>query len=91
MKRNITARNVRLILSRLSKPWSTAPWRSAHKIGAHHGYRIDGAEHAQGSAEGEAENQESSGSSTNRQPAALNTWEGEGGRIAAPVKAVGIY
>jgi hypothetical protein len=90
MKRNITGRNGRLILSGLSKPWSTAPWRSAHRIGAHHGYRIDGAEHAQGSAAGEAENRESSGSSTNRQLAALNTWEGEGGRIAAPVKAEGV-
>lgn len=90
MKRNITGRNGRLILSGLSKPWSTAPWRSAHRIGAHHGYRIDGAEHAQASAAGEAENRESSGSSANRQLAALNTWEGEGGRVAAPLKPAGI-
>lgn len=90
MKRNITGRNGRLIVSALSKRWSTAPWRSAHRIGADHGYRIDGAEHAQGSAAGEAENRESGGSSANRQLAALNTWEGEGGRIAAPIKTVGI-
>ena len=79
-----------MILSGLSKPWSTAPWRSAHRIGAHHGYRIDGAEQAQGFAAIEAENRVSGGSSTNRQCAALNTWEGEGGRIAAPVKAEGV-
>lgn len=90
MKRNITGRSGRLILSGLSKRLSTAPWRSAHRIGADHGYRIDGAEHAQGSDAGEAENRESSGSSTSRQRAALNTWEGEGGRIAAPVKAEGV-
>lgn len=90
MKRNITGRNGRLILSGLCKSWSTAPWQSAHRIGAHHGYRIDGAEHAQGSAAAEAESRESSGSSANRQLAALNTWEGEGGRIAAPLVPAGI-
>ncbi len=90
MNRNITGKNGRLVVRVLSRPWSTTPWRSAHRIGAHHGYRIDGAEHAQASAAGEAESRESSGSSTDRQLAALNTWEGEGGRIAAPVKTVGI-
>jgi hypothetical protein len=77
MKRNITGRSGRLILNGLPQPWSTPPWRSARRID-------DGAEQAQDSAAGAAENRGSSGSSPNGQVGALNRWEGEGGRTAVP-------
>lgn len=83
MKRNVVGKSGRQIISGLSKPWSTNPWFSAHRIGAHHGYRIDGAEQAQGSSAGGTPTREYCGAPLNEngQLAALNTWEDDGGRI----------
>ena len=90
MKRNAIGENRRQIVSELSDLWSTTRFLSAHRIGAHHRYRVDGAEQAQRSPAGAPLTQEHSGKPTNDQLAALNTWEDEGGRVAAPAKAVGI-
>jgi len=46
MKRNAVGKNGHQIRSEFSSVWSTTPWLTLHKIGAHHGYRIDGAEQA---------------------------------------------
>lgn len=85
MRRTITGKN-----GGCSKPWSTAPWRSAHGLGAHHGYRIDGAEHARGFSVEGAQNPDCRGKPNSDQLNALNTWEDDGGRTAPPVKAAGI-
>jgi hypothetical protein len=90
MKRNTIGENARQIVSGLSDLWRTNPWLSANRIGAHHGYRIDGAKQAQRSPAGAPQTQEHREKPTNDQLAALNTWEDEGGRAAASAKAVSI-
>jgi len=85
MQRYVIGKNGRHIVSGLSnsepsKPWSTNTWRSAHRIGAHHGYRIDGAEQAQGFAAGAPHARQHSAKPTSGQLAALNAWEDDGGR-----------
>jgi hypothetical protein len=45
MKRNAIGKNRRQLGKGSLEPWSTVPWRTRHRIGAHHGYSIDGAEH----------------------------------------------
>jgi hypothetical protein len=85
MQRNVIGKNGRQIVSglsnsELSKPWSTSPWLSAHRIGAHHGYRIDGAEQAQGFPAPQA--RKHSAKRTTGQLAALNAWEDDGGRTS---------
>ena len=46
MKRNAVGKNWLQISSGFSSVWSTTPWLTLYKIGAHHGCRIDGAEQA---------------------------------------------
>lgn len=89
MKRKLIGKNGRQIVTELRDRSSTSPWLSAHKIGAHHGYRTDGAEQAQRTPAVTPLAQDRSGKLRGDQLAALNTWEDEGGSTAAPVKAVG--
>jgi hypothetical protein len=77
----------RRIVSELSDLWSTHPRLSAHETSVHYAKRIDGADQAQGSPAGAAQTQDRGGKPTNDQRAALNTWEAEGGRSAAPAQA----
>ena len=89
MKRKVIGKSGRQIVTELRDLWSTSPWLSAHRIGAHPGYRIDGAEQAQRAPAVTPRAQDRSGKPRSDQLAALNTWEDEGGSTAAPVKAVG--
>ena len=67
--------------------WNTI---RARKAGADNANRFYGAHQAQGSPAGAPQTHEHSGKPTNELRAALNAWEGEGGRTAAPAKAVAI-
>jgi hypothetical protein len=89
MKRKFIGKNGRQIVTELRDLWSTRPWLSAHRIAAHHGYRIDGAEQAQRAPAVTPLAQDRRGKPRNDQLAALNTWEDEGGSTSAPAKAVG--
>jgi hypothetical protein len=90
MKRNTIGQYARNTVRALSDLFGTHPHVSAHKISAHHGNRIDGAAQAQRSPAGAPQTHEHCGKPTHDQRAALNTWEDEGGRTAAPAKAVAI-
>jgi hypothetical protein len=76
MKRIAIGNNGHRIKSGALDVWSTVPWLTTHRIGAHHGYRIDGAEHHLSAEE-------------TKQQAALNAWEDEGGKTSASTKTIG--
>jgi hypothetical protein len=61
VKRDAIGKNGRQIQSAFSDAWSTVPWLTAHRVGAHHGYRIDGAEQAQHHAEHASSNERKDG------------------------------
>ena len=71
------------------EPWSTVPWLTTHRIGAHHGYRIDGAEHAHRLAasgqqrERTEERTAAVATQESQRVAALSVWEDEGGKANA--------
>ena len=73
----------------LSALWSMRPRLRARKAGAYNANRIYGAHRAQGSPAGTPQAHEHSGK-PNELRAALNAWEDEGGRTAAPAKAAAI-
>ena len=90
MKRIATGKNGHRIRSGSSDVWSTVPWLTAHRIGAQHGYRIDGAEQHVSAYASQNEHavagivagamQEQRKEETKQQGAALNAWEDEGGK-----------
>jgi hypothetical protein len=88
MKRHVTGKNGRQIINALSKPWSTNPWLSVHRVGADHGYRIDGGEHPQGSQAVLPQAREYWSKPKSGQSTALNRWEDDGGSAAAVMEDV---
>jgi hypothetical protein len=86
VKRNAIGKNGRQIKSAFADAWSTVPWLTTHRIGAHHGYRIDGAEQAQHHAEHASPGERKEAptvAETTQELSALRAWEDEGGKIEA--------
>ena len=77
MKLNTIAVCARQFVNELSERWSV------HKSSAHHGNPMGAARHAPDSPAEALPTPGPSGKPTNDQRAALNRWEGEGGRTAA--------
>jgi hypothetical protein len=97
MKRNAVGKNGHQISNGFSSVWSTTPWLTLHKIGAHHGYRIDGAEQARYVSAYTSQNertaartvagarQEHRRKETEQQGVVLSSWDGDGGPTAKKI------
>jgi hypothetical protein len=81
MKLNTIGVYARRIVNELSAPWRTH--LGVHKSSTHHGNPMDAVRQAQDSPAEALPTQGPSGKPTNDQRAALNRWEGEGGKTAA--------